>query len=237
MRTRTYSALVIGVVLMVVVNSCGSTPEPTPTPKPSQNMELGRVDAVIDETASRLSLESLNCETDPETGYAFVSGLVRNTSSNQKFDDVLAVGSWFTKDRTFIASDEALLTFNPLMPGQSSPFKTYTTYNPMMEKCDVRFRSFMGEELKYRQAEPTAVVAATMPPYPDIVNQTEGAARTYRRIIETTSCHALNVAYEKYKSEAETDRYPALSLAFMDAAYSRFQLECPSTDATIEATK
>jgi hypothetical protein len=67
---------------------------------------------------------------------------------------VTAVGTWYTSTGTFIVSDDALTDFNPILPGQISPFKTYSTYNPEMSKCDLKFKSLLGAQIPARTASP-----------------------------------------------------------------------------------
>ena len=66
-------------------------------------------------------------------------------------ENVLAVGTWRTADGTFIKSDDALLDYNPIMPGQISPFKIYSTYNPAMKRCNLSFRYLMGGAISFTE--------------------------------------------------------------------------------------
>jgi hypothetical protein len=81
--------------------------------------------------------------------FMIVEGQVRNlTGSSLK--NIEAVTTWYSKDDTFISSDSSLVDFNPLMPGQTSAFKTMTRRNPMMEKYTVDFKTLMGGTLRMR---------------------------------------------------------------------------------------
>ncbi|MCX6022213.1 MAG: hypothetical protein NTZ05_10880, partial [Chloroflexi bacterium] len=58
--------------------------------------------------------------------------------------NVTAVGNWYTKDGQLITSDLALITFNPILPNQTSSFKTFSTYNPAMDNCKLQFKDLLG---------------------------------------------------------------------------------------------
>jgi hypothetical protein len=45
--------------------------------------------------------------------------------------------------RTDHSSDDALIDYNPILPGQKSPFKVYATWNPAMDNASISFK-FMG---------------------------------------------------------------------------------------------
>ena len=62
-----------------------------------------------------------------------VQGQVTNLT-DRPLTNVAAVSTWYTTGGTFISSDTALVEYNPLMPGQTSPFKVITRGNPQMAK-------------------------------------------------------------------------------------------------------
>ena len=96
-----------------------STPIPTRTPVPEP-------------------LTVLNFGCYEEHGYAFVDGMVRN-NTNMRLENVMAVTNWYTSEGTFISSHYASIDYNPVMPGQESPFQTIGTHNPQMSKCKLSF--------------------------------------------------------------------------------------------------
>jgi hypothetical protein len=87
-----------------------------------------------------------------EYGYAVLDGLVRNTSS-QPLKNVMAVVSFYDADGGFITSSEALIDYNPVLPGQASPFKVMKTENPAMDTARVEFKELMGGTIPFRNAE------------------------------------------------------------------------------------
>ena len=96
-------------------------------------------------------LELVNSRWSENYGYATYEGQVKNIS-NTKLDDVQAVVTWYDKNGNMITSSSALIEYNPILPGQVSPFKVIKTYNPAMEKAGVEFSKLMGGTLKvYRK--------------------------------------------------------------------------------------
>lgn len=106
--------------------------EPTPTPTPSPQLEV------------------LNWHWSREYSYIIAEGEVRNIS-DQKLDNVLAVLRYYTADYTFVTSDDALIDYNPIMPGQTSPFKVYTTDNPLIKSGGLSFRHLMGGAISVKK--------------------------------------------------------------------------------------
>ena len=100
------------------------TPVPTNTPVPKS-----------------LTLLDFRCYN--EYGYAHLEGKVRN-NTNMRLENIVAVTSWSTSGGTFISSHDAIIDYNPVMPGQASPFETIGTYNPQMSECSVSFKEFFG---------------------------------------------------------------------------------------------
>jgi hypothetical protein len=111
----------------------GGVPQPAPTPIPPV-----------------LELESWSWSH--EYGHAIAEGRVKNISGDS-LRNVAAQVSYFTKGGQFIASDDALVEFNPILPGQTSPFKVIVTWNPEMNKAQVEFKTLFGGPLPWHQKE------------------------------------------------------------------------------------
>lgn len=82
-------------------------------------------------------------------GYGFhtVEGQVQNlTDSN--LENVMAVVTWYTDDDQFITSDETLIEYNPILPGQTSPFEVMSQSNPAMSRYRVEFKTMFGGTLR-----------------------------------------------------------------------------------------
>ena len=80
--------------------------------------------------------------------YAIAEGTVKNLSS-ESIKNVTAVVQYYDKNNGFITSSDALIDYNPILPGQISPFKTMATWNPEMRKAGIEFKSLMGGTLTH----------------------------------------------------------------------------------------
>lgn len=82
------------------------------------------------------------------SNYAIVEGKVTN-QSGATLENILAVAEFKTGDGTFITSDDSLLEYNTLLPGQSTPFKIYANFNPAMERANLGFKQMFGGAVGY----------------------------------------------------------------------------------------
>ena len=65
--------------------------------------------------------------------------------TDKPIDSLTAVIEFRTADGTFVKSEMGIVEFQPLLPGQTSPWKVMTTHNPAIEKVGLRFkRMFSG---------------------------------------------------------------------------------------------
>jgi len=94
-------------------------------------------------SAPRLQVLAKRGYESESGGYYYVEGQVKNIT-NQPIDRLRIVATWFTKDGTFITTDQAMIDYDPLMPGQTSPFKTITRGNPQMSKFSIEFARLGG---------------------------------------------------------------------------------------------
>lgn len=88
-------------------------------------------------------LELLGHGWHEEYSYAVYEGQVKNIS-NSKMEHVQAVVTWYDNNGNMITSRSALIEYDPLMPGQTSPFKVIKSFNPAMQKAGVEFSYLMG---------------------------------------------------------------------------------------------
>jgi len=84
-------------------------------------------------------------------GYAILEGQVKNVS-DLPLKNVEAVGSFYDAKGGFITSSESLISYNPVLPGQTSPFKVMATENPVMKKAGVEFKKLIGGTIAFRIA-------------------------------------------------------------------------------------
>jgi len=87
-----------------------------------------------------------------EHGYVTVEGQVGNISG-RKLKNVEALAQFYTDDKTFVTSDTGLVEYNPLMPGQVSPFKVMLPHNPMIKTASISFKIMWGDALDFVKKE------------------------------------------------------------------------------------
>jgi hypothetical protein len=141
--------IIVGVVAVYQVatinsGSTGSAPASAPSkagisPPP-----------VAQSTGPLLEVQSWRC--DHEHGYVFVRGEVKNISSNP-LKNVVAVGHFRTKSGDLVKSETALLEYNPILAGQTSPFRAGGTGNPQIANCGLSFAYLMGGSVEYTERQ------------------------------------------------------------------------------------
>lgn len=95
------------------------------------------------------ALALLSVRGSDEGNYHVIEGEVKNLTAD-RLEHVVAVGSWYTADDTLVTSDTAIVEFDPILPGQTSPFKTMSRTNPAMSKFRVVFKEFSGGTIETR---------------------------------------------------------------------------------------
>lgn len=92
-----------------------------------------------------LGLIGLNSEGDENLFQ--VHGLVRNLTGSP-INSVVAVVNYFGENNAFVKTDEGHAKFDPIMPGQTSPFTVITSAHPSIVRYVVQFRQFAGSTLE-----------------------------------------------------------------------------------------
>lgn len=103
------------------------TPVPPPTPIPPPY---------------KLALVSASCNRQ-SFGYIKCSGFVRNLTDTP-LRNVEAVVTSYDASVTPVSSDDALISYNPVLAGQESPWEVITTDNPAYAKWSVNFKDLLG---------------------------------------------------------------------------------------------
>lgn len=119
----------------------GTPSSPNSTPGSAES-------APVPASGPMLEVQSWRCSK--EYSYIFVTGEVKNISS-QPLKSVLAVGEFRTKAGEFVKSADALIDYNPILPGQTSPFKAGTTDNPQIQGCQLAFKQLFGGAIAYSE--------------------------------------------------------------------------------------
>lgn len=124
-------------------------------PKPPQTTTPATATAVVKEAAPATPHEPdlllIGYTFEIDHGYAILEGQVKNVSDHA-LKNVEAVGTFYDSGGNFITSSDALIAYNPILPGQTSPFKVMETENPAMKKAGVEFKALMGGTIPFKQA-------------------------------------------------------------------------------------
>ena len=83
-----------------------------------------------------------------ESDYDIVSGEITNIGGD-KLDDVEAVTTFYDSNGGVVTTADAVIDFNPLMPGQTSPYKTMNPDNPLIKTEKTEFHTMNGPLLAY----------------------------------------------------------------------------------------
>lgn len=122
------------------------TPAPTDSPSATHSPRPTRTPAPPTPTPEppyKLALVSASCTEQSAIGFITCEGFVKNIS-RQPIEDIVAVVLFYDADRIPVASDEALISYNPLLPGQTSPFSVIARYNPAIAYWRVEFKEILG---------------------------------------------------------------------------------------------
>lgn len=103
-------------------------------------------------SSSEPQLELVKYAWHIEYGYAILEGQVKNISP-QPLKNVTAVASFYDASDGFITSSNTLISFNPVLPGQTSPFKVMATQNPAMKKAGIEFKYLLGGSIPFRERD------------------------------------------------------------------------------------
>jgi len=88
-------------------------------------------------------LELLNFKCFQQYDFYHIEGQVKNIS-DESLKSVAALGTTYTADGEFIKSEESLIDYNPILAGQTSPFKVLMTHNPAITDCTIEFKKLFG---------------------------------------------------------------------------------------------
>ncbi len=149
----TFGSVVFAVIIGGLVFYGTSSLFSSPDSEPSQVSETVATTETVAKTpppkVDMLELVSQSCSV--EYNYTIVSGQVKNIS-DVPLNNVEVVAVSLAEDGTQITSDSALIEYNPILPGQTSPFKSYMKYNPAMAKCGVMdFKELMGGTIQTKR--------------------------------------------------------------------------------------
>jgi len=101
----------------------------------------------LNQEKSLCDLELLDWVWNHEYGYVTAEGRVKNISG-KKLNRVQAIVVWYDKNGQMITYDSSFIEYNPVMPGQISPFKVIERYNPAMARATIEFKYFGGTTIR-----------------------------------------------------------------------------------------
>jgi len=78
-----------------------------------------------------------------EDGWVHVRGRVTN-NTGERLANVMVVAQFFTASGQFVKTAEAVVDFNPILPGQTSPFHAWTSGNPAIARATISFSRPLG---------------------------------------------------------------------------------------------
>lgn len=145
---RWYMWVIYFVILFIFISSANTASDKAQ--QVAQNAGTQNVESGAPQGKEKLELISYKCSS--EYGYFKVTGQVKNIS-DKPMENVVAVGSHYTADGTFVKADEAIIKYNPILAGQTSPFETISTGNPEIEKCQIEFKEFFGGTISTKRTD------------------------------------------------------------------------------------
>lgn len=132
-------ALGLGVAFAV-----GPSLKETKSGKPSQAAASPGQQPTRD-TSPAVHLVSAECKT--QYGFRQCTGFVENRSGRD-LDNVVVVITWRDAAGTPKDSDEALISYTPILAGQRSPWSTTGRHNPELTTYSVGFKMLLGGSIR-----------------------------------------------------------------------------------------
>lgn len=125
--------------------------------------------APVDETPASPSTDPSTTDTAPsgpqlrvgsenftkESEYDIISGEVTNISG-ESLGNVEAVTTFYDASGNVVKTEDALIDYNPILPGQTSPYKTMGTDNPLIKREKTTFQVLGGAEIETTTSAPPA---------------------------------------------------------------------------------
>lgn len=148
-RQRMGPAGWIGVVLLclIVIGTIARKLDPQTEGK-TEHDETSSTQAEEQTAHKKPALLLLSSDCRREFGVIQVVGEVKNLTT-ERLRNVLVVATFRTKTGRLVKSGDSFIEFNPILPGQSSPFTVSDIDDPIIEKYDVTFKFRMGETITH----------------------------------------------------------------------------------------
>jgi hypothetical protein len=134
------AAIILVLIVIGALSENSSSTGQNPTPDAAQKGS-DTPDASAAPAAVQLEVKSWRCYS--EYNYMITEGQVTNIT-DAPLKNVEAVANYYDSAGGFVTSGDAIIAYNPVLPGQTSPFKAMATGNPAIKKCDIAFKDLLG---------------------------------------------------------------------------------------------
>lgn len=142
-----------------LTNSSGDIPSKSastlPVSTPSDNESASDTSASPDRNTTspdpqlRVGSENFTKESD----FDIVAGEITNISG-ESLGNVEAVTTFYDASGNVVKTEDALIDYNPILPGQTSPYKTMATDNPLIKREKTAFQVLGGSEIETTTSMP-----------------------------------------------------------------------------------
>jgi hypothetical protein len=136
--------IIIGIIVVIGIANEYEVTAPSRSDPPSSSAP-SRSDPPSS-SGPQLHVLAFSCSN--EDGYAHVRGEVRSLAS-RPIENLMVIGELRQADGTLIKTAEAMVEYDPLMPGQASPFHALTPHNPLATNCGLAFKTLWGGQIAY----------------------------------------------------------------------------------------
>lgn len=87
-----------------------------------------------------------------EHGFVIAEGMVRNVTQ-QPMRNICADVTFLTSGGEFVTSEDSLVSYNPILPNQTSPFRVMASDNPEIRKARIGFKELFGGSVDHLTEE------------------------------------------------------------------------------------
>lgn len=151
--------------------------------------------------------------------------VTNNTGSSLK--NVVVVATFSTADGSFVKTSEALISYNPILAGQTSPFEVGDTDNPAIKGVKIGFKKILGGSISYttrkelNKPTPEEIEAARKAQEAERKAQEEAA----RAVEEKEKQRLARIEAAKWKTWTTADGDYSIRAKFLKMANGKLTLE------------
>lgn len=128
------------VVLIVVGLGCANSGRQTTSQQPTS---LSSSETAI----NKVSVEYTHRWNWSASGdYIHIEGEIRNVTT-ERIEGIKIILTFYDKSQRLVTSDISYANFDPIMPGQTSPYTSMISANPAIDTYTVQFSTRSGERL------------------------------------------------------------------------------------------